>query len=302
MSDTSTRSGLLWEVERILTECKELGQLPQCLIMENVIQVASADNVADFNKWQLKLEELGYKNYCQNLIATDYGIPQTRNRTFMVSILGEYSYTFPKPIPLKIKLKDLLNEEVDDKYYLSTKTLEQISNWKSFQNPLDGVLGKESVCPTITTRIAESQDGGINASMKVYCSELENTTNLRNELKPKVIGGVGEKDSNNGQQWKQQNRIYEGDVAIAVTTSFNPYYKNDLKIRKLTPRECGRLMCVSEKDIDKILVNQSDTSAYHLFGDAIVSSVMMALYGELLQIDWKNKITQLLDELKRGGN
>ena len=67
MSDISTRSGMLWEVERILSECKELGTMPQILLMENVPQVHGADNVEDFNKWQLRLEELGYKNYWQDL-------------------------------------------------------------------------------------------------------------------------------------------------------------------------------------------------------------------------------------------
>lgn len=120
MSDTSTRSGMLWEVERILGELKEK---PQILLMENVVQVHGEGAVEDFNKWQLRLEELGYKNYWQDLIATDYGIPQTRNRCFMVSILGDYNYTFPKPIPLKLKLKDMLENEVAEKYYLSDKLL-----------------------------------------------------------------------------------------------------------------------------------------------------------------------------------
>jgi DNA (cytosine-5)-methyltransferase 1 len=120
MSDTTTRSGLLWEVERILDECEEL---PQVLLMENVPQVIGTKNVEHFNKWCLKLEELGYKNYHQNLIATDYGIPQTRNRTFMISILGDYNYNFPKPIPLELKLKDMLEKEVDEKYYLSDKAI-----------------------------------------------------------------------------------------------------------------------------------------------------------------------------------
>lgn len=123
MSDTSTRSGLLWEVERILSELEEK---PQVLLMENVPQVHGADNVEDFNKWQLRLEELGYKNYWKDLIATDYGIPQTRNRTFMVSILGDYNYTFPKPIPLKLKLKDMLEDNVPKKYFLSEKTIDYI--------------------------------------------------------------------------------------------------------------------------------------------------------------------------------
>ena len=120
MKDTSTRSGMLWEVERILSELEEK---PQILLMENVPQVHSQDNIEDFKKWILRLEELGYQNYWQDLIATDYGIPQTRNRCFMISILGDYSYTFPQPIPLKLKLKDMLEEQVDKKYYLSDKML-----------------------------------------------------------------------------------------------------------------------------------------------------------------------------------
>lgn len=121
MSDTSTRSGMLWEVERILTECKELDSLPQVLLMENVVDVHNERNKADFLKWVTRLEELGYKNYWQDLMATDYGIPQTRNRCFMVSLLGDYSYSFPPKQELKLRLKDMLEDNVSDKYYLSDK-------------------------------------------------------------------------------------------------------------------------------------------------------------------------------------
>ena len=102
---SGTRSGMLWEVERILKECKEL---PQILLMENVPQVHSQDNVQDFNNWQLFLESLGYCNYWEDLNAKDYEIPQNRNRTFMISILGNYNYNFPRKKELKLKLKDLL--------------------------------------------------------------------------------------------------------------------------------------------------------------------------------------------------
>lgn len=136
MSDTSTRSGMLWEVERILTESKELGTMPQVLLMENVPQVHSVDNMPDFHKWQVRLEELGYKSYWQDLIATDYGIPQTRNRCFMVSILGDYSYTFPKPIPLKLKLKDMLEDNVDEKYYLPEKYYKNIEYYEENKNQI----------------------------------------------------------------------------------------------------------------------------------------------------------------------
>lgn len=123
--DTSTRSGMLWEVERILKECKEK---PDVLLMENVPLIHSQDNLPSFNRWIQSLESMGYKNYWQDLIATDYGIPQTRNRTFMVSVLGDYKYTFPKPIPLKLKLKDMLEDNVDEKYFLSEKMIQGMLN------------------------------------------------------------------------------------------------------------------------------------------------------------------------------
>lgn len=113
---SGTRSGLLWEVERLLDECTEL---PQVLLMENVPQVIGQKNIKDFQSWRSKLESLGYSNYVQLLNAKDYGIPQNRNRCFMVSILGEYHYTFPKKKKLELKLKDLLEDKVDEKYYLS---------------------------------------------------------------------------------------------------------------------------------------------------------------------------------------
>jgi len=123
MSDASTRSGLLWEVDRILCELSEVNQLPQILLMENVPQVHSQENIDDFNKWQLKLERLGYKNYVKDLVATDYEIPQTRNRCFMISLLGNYNYVFPKIKPLKRTVKDFLDDKVDKKYFLSSESL-----------------------------------------------------------------------------------------------------------------------------------------------------------------------------------
>ena len=169
MKDTSTRSGMLWEVERILSECKELGTMPEVLLMENVPQVHGVNNVDDFNKWQLRLEELGYKNYFQDLIATDYGIPQTRNRCFMISILGDYSYTFPKSIPLKLKLKDLLEDEVDEKYYLSDNQIKCLSSEKVYENVyIRGEQFKKNISPELATTItASSSDRASDTFIKV---------------------------------------------------------------------------------------------------------------------------------------
>lgn len=126
-----TRSGLLWEVERLLKECKKK---PDILLMENVIQVHSEQNISNFRDWMISLEKMGYESYWQDMIGTDYGMPQIRNRTFMVSLLGNYFYKFPKPMTLKKKLKDLLETNVDEKYNLSEEMMEGMkkTNFQSY--------------------------------------------------------------------------------------------------------------------------------------------------------------------------
>ena len=81
--DGGTRSGMLWEVERILDECNEINSLPQVLLMENVPQVIGCNAISYFQEWRAKLESLGYSNYVEILNAKDYGIPQNRERCFI---------------------------------------------------------------------------------------------------------------------------------------------------------------------------------------------------------------------------
>lgn len=99
---SGTRSGLLWEVERLLNECTKL---PQVLLMENVPQVHGKKNKESFDKWIEFLESKGYKNYWKDLNAKDYGIPQNRNRCFMVSTLGDKIYEFPRRSSINFGIK-----------------------------------------------------------------------------------------------------------------------------------------------------------------------------------------------------
>lgn len=124
--DSGTRSGLLWEVERILKECGD--NLPQVLIMENVIQVHSEKNLPDFEEWILFLRHLGYSNYYGDLNAKDFGVPQNRERCFMVSMLGKYDFQFPKTIPLEKVINDVLEEEVEEKYFIRSEKAELLIN------------------------------------------------------------------------------------------------------------------------------------------------------------------------------
>lgn len=125
---SGTRSGLLWEVERLLCE---IENLPQVLLMENVTQVHGKKNMDDFQRWIEFLESKGYSNFWQDLNSKNYGVAQNRNRCFMVSILGNYKYDFPKPIELKKVMKDCLEDEVDEKYYINNeKALKLIQTLK----------------------------------------------------------------------------------------------------------------------------------------------------------------------------
>lgn len=121
---SGTRSGLLWEIERIL---EELGDnLPDILIMENVPQVHSKKNIKDFETWCTFLENKGYKNFWQDMNASDYGVAQSRNRCFMVSIMGDFNYDFPDVMKQTSVVDDYLENEVDDKYFINSEKADKL--------------------------------------------------------------------------------------------------------------------------------------------------------------------------------
>lgn len=122
--DSGTRSGLLWEVERLL---KETDNLPHFLLMENVTQVHGSDNIKDFAEWISFLDSKGYRSKWADLNAKDYGIPQNRSRCFMVSWLDpDFHFEFPTPIGCDTTMQDYLEDDVDAKYYLSGDKVDQL--------------------------------------------------------------------------------------------------------------------------------------------------------------------------------
>ena len=123
-----TRSGLLYEVERLLRRAKEDGELPKYLIMENVKNLVGKKFKNDFLAWCRTLEELGYKNEWQVLSAANYGVPQKRERVFCVSVRADLGqdFSFPEPVELDKRLVDVLEplEEIDERYFLSDGYME----------------------------------------------------------------------------------------------------------------------------------------------------------------------------------
>lgn len=155
---SNTRSGLLWEVERLLNETK---YLPQLLLMENVPQVHSKKNLSDFEDWINFLESKGYSNFYQDLNAKDYGVAQNRNRCFMVSILGDFTFSFPKPKKLDKTMKDYLEDTVDEKYYINNDKADKL-----IQNLIDnGSISVERERGIAHTLMARDYKGYGNQEM-----------------------------------------------------------------------------------------------------------------------------------------
>lgn len=132
--ESGTRSSLLWECERIIQ-----AKRPKYLLMENVKALIFKKNLPGFEKWLEILSNLSYTNYWKVLNSKDYGVPQNRERVFCISILDDkQGFEFPEKQVLKTRLKDVLEDKVDEKYYLSNDRVKQlvgiVRNW--------GVKGK----------------------------------------------------------------------------------------------------------------------------------------------------------------
>jgi len=121
-----TRSGLLWEVERLLLKARDTGTLPKYLLLENVKNLISKNHRANYDEWVAFLSGLGYETHTKVLNAKHYGVPQNRERVFGISILGGGDFTFPQPMYSEKRLKDVLEDEVDQKYYLKEQTIKSI--------------------------------------------------------------------------------------------------------------------------------------------------------------------------------
>lgn len=371
---SSTRSGLLWEVERILLECKDKDkELPQLLLLENVPQVVGKANFKDFREWEIFLEDLGYSNYYQLLNAKNYGIPQNRNRCFMVSILGNFYYQFPCKKKLELRLKDFLEDEVDEKYYLSDKMIEGMKNTNFESYKLENkLLDKNGIANTIIARfegtpqcIKVAQLDGFESSGRVYGTDgLAPTINTMGggQREPKIaytittkagsrptdnfiiepiIGALrGRNDENdtykqslevnrdgvsntlttvqkdnvvivpqNTKQGYAEAPVGDGvyinrphqkrgvvqkgmiqtiktsgdDVGVVVKGNYSPsgHIDSNLRIRKLTPKECWRLMGFSDEDFEKASKVNSNSQLYKQAGNSIVVNVLEEIFKML---------------------
>lgn len=349
---SGTRSSLLWECERIIKAVK-----PKYLLMENVKNLLSDKHRHNFNEWFKVLEGMGYTNYYKVLNAKDYGIPQNRERIFCVSILGGVQYLFPNPKPLEKRLKDMLEDNVDEKYYLSDISVNRLlkrrdglgykpcingevavtlttkpgqrnsdnyiqepfvvaSRGRNIENPSDRTAGKPTeqrleinktgcsntltsvqkdnyVVQQIGNIIETNSFGGNPQRGRIYspsgCSPALNTCQ-GGGLEPKILcDGIG-----NNPNKIEFNGFHSISPALMASDSKNvKIYSDGYRIRKLTPRECFRLMGVKDEQFDR-LNGISNSQLYKLAGNSIVVDVLEAIFKNLLmpeQADTKGQLT-----------
>ena len=201
-----TRSGLLYECEKVIEHCR-----PKYLLLENVKNLVGKKFKADFDKWLEYLEGLGYTNYWKVLNAKNYGVPQNRERVFVVSILGEHEpFEWPTPIPLDKCIADILEEQVDEKYYLS----EEIQKRFKITNQNKNIIGTTKPdFRTIGQRDLVYNKEGIMGAL--VATDYKQPKQIAE--KPILVGGIGEK--NFGKQYRQGNRVYDSNgIAMCLTS------------------------------------------------------------------------------------
>lgn len=284
--DSGTRSSLLWECRRPIA-----AKRPKFLLMENVKALVSDKYRPLFLKWESWLRSLDYVNYTEILNAKDYGVPQNRERVFMLSILNGCWYEFPHPVRLEKRLKDVLELEVDEKYFLNECGINYV---KKKLGKYTAINGEVAMCLTAkgcanwtgtfisdkSIQIGVTKETGWNRQQyRVY-----DPTGISPTITTKSGGGLEPKILMRGRGF---NKGGEADIPGTITGS--AWEQNNLLdyagcIRRLTPRECLRLMDVSDGDIDKIqAAGISDTQQYKLAGNSIVKAPMMGIFRNMLK-------------------
>ena len=348
---SGTRSSLMYETIRIVSSLK-----PKYVLWENVKNLLSEKHRYNFEMYLDKMDELGYRNYYKVLNAKDYGVPQNRERVFTVSIRKDIQeeYKIPEPIPLELRLKDILEDQADEKYYINEEQINalKINDFTSLlidqsMRGMDmGIRGYNKVAPTLTSRDYK-EPRLINETVRVkqignlaryYLSEkgvkyvLDPKRGMSTDVNPEVAQPLTAKGQTNwtgtfispdidhleksttigskeptvihikNANKKGYEEAEDGDfinlqfpnsetrrgrvgkqVAQTILASdAQGVVTEKLRIRRLTPKECWRLMGFDDEAFEKARQVNSDTQLYKQAGNSIVVDVLEAILTNLL--------------------
>lgn len=341
---SGTRSSLMWETVRIVKESK-----PKVVCWENVKNVISKKHIHNFDEYIDELNDCGYNSYYKVLNSKDYGIPQNRERIFVVSIrkdIDNGKFSFPKPHCLDLRLKDMLEDNVDDKYYLKQEQIERmlrttyesgkyknrVTNENGIINTLcardykdpkcieienilnknnvfdfrydEGIRGRvdKNLSPTLTTKV-----GGTGLSGQPFVKLQSDSVKGYVSIPKKTKKGYKEAYDGDGvyinRPHQKRGCVQKGmiptlktsrnDVGVVIDKQLcvgtHGYamgnIEHNLKIRKLTPKECWRLMGFDDNDIDKCInAKLSNTQLYKMAGNSIVVNVLYYIFLELYRV------------------
>ena len=305
-----TRGTLFYDALRYLKEHR-----PRYFIAENVKGLVSHDNgktfgtiidcLAKTTNYQMSLmpfDNLGYHIHYKVLNTKDFGIPQNRERIFIIGIRddADNDFTFPKELSLKLKLKDVLENDIDDKYYLSKKMIKNIitpsnGDWNSgkmtFNNNIAKCInsrvhkmGRADTDNYIISHSLHPRSGDPTKGGTGHLSKQDGTSyclDTGNAQAVEVIQINPSKESN-GKQPYQQNRIYDTNgINPALNTIWNgSNLINTKKIRRLTPIECERLQGFPDNHTEGV----SDTQRYKQMGNTITVNVIQAIIKKLINV------------------
>lgn len=312
---SKTRSGLFFDALRIIEEIQ-----PRVAIAENVKNLVGKKFKPQFDIILDSLDKAGYNNYWQVLNAKDYGIPQNRERVFIVSIRKDIDngFEFPKAVPLQLRLKDMLDDEVDEKYYLSKEQIDRINNSNFMQEKkrlqekdyVDTLLARDYKDPKCVA-VEPKRIGGLfdtekskHQASSIWDKECISPTidtmqggyrqplvtiddNVSNdEIKINVIG-------NYSPSGYDASRIVD-ENGLAPTVKENHETATatiqNYRIRKLTPKEYWKLMGFDDEDFEKAEKVNSNTQLIKQAGNSIVVDLLEHIFSKLNEFGYISKL------------
>lgn len=248
--ELNTRSGLLWEIDRILNELEQLNKLPEFLLLENVVNMVSKKHEVQYKLWLQKLNDLGYTTTTYKINAREYGVPQNRNRIYALSVLNN---------PKKQKIESI---------QISKEKFEQITKIKK----LNKILKEDYTIEKYRVEAFEARPNNTPSRQKI-------------KLLNRVLNDP-EKDVYTRTITTKQDRHPNAGIVLLRDLTFwdEKYVKTKCDYRFITPREGFILMGFSENDFEKVKkLNLRNEKLYQQCGNSIVVEVLIHVFKKMYE-------------------
>ena len=309
--DSGTRSSLLWENIKLLRKAKDNNTLPKYIMIENVKELVGKNFIEHFNNLINIFDDLGFNTYWSVLNGKNCGVPQNRERVFVIAIrkdIDNGTFDFPKPFDTGIRLKDILEENVEEKYYLSdvaTRKFKLFSESKGTDIKVAGSLNPDkNVQDRVRILDIEGISQGLRATdykdpVKIVSDRISNknykeTTALEQTNYPNRLGNIYGEDKGTGYA----GNVWDSEKLSPTLTTMQGGNRQPMiietaqsqsKIRKLTPKECFKLMGLTSEDCDKARnIGMSNTNLYKQAGNGIITNCCELLAEHLYKAQYDN--------------